>query len=69
MVVVETPRRTAEVTPAYGMREVGGWGIRGWRAWCGTCGFLSRLYLNVRGAQKCAKTHRCDTTSRTRRNP
>lgn len=52
--------RTAEVTPAYGMRAVGGWGVRGWRVFCPRCGFLSRLYdRSIRSAQDNAYRHRC----------
>lgn len=52
-------KQTAKVVKNYGMRPVGGFGVRGFRAHCERCGFLSRLYENVRGAQGCAKTHRC----------
>lgn len=49
----------ASVVPNHGMRDVGGFGIRGWRAHCPSCGFLSRLYTNIRGAQRRASDHRC----------
>lgn len=48
----------AELTPAYGMREVGGWGIRGWRVFCPGCGFLSDLYTNHFNGRAAAETHR-----------
>lgn len=51
---------TAEVCANYGMRQVGGWGIRGWRVWCGRCDFLSQLYTHIRSAQSVAHKHRCD---------
>lgn len=56
------PERTADVTPAYGMRPVGGWGLRGWRAHCPACGFLSRLYTHIRNAEYGARTHRCEAS-------
>lgn len=51
---------TAEVCANYGMREVGGFGIRGWRVFCPACGFLGRLYIHIRSAQNIAHRHRCN---------
>jgi hypothetical protein len=51
--------RTAKITPAYGMRAVGGFGIRGWRAHCSACGFLSHLITSYRGCEYAARRHRC----------
>lgn len=48
----------AEQTPAYGMRPVGGFGIRGWRVYCGHCDFLSRLYTNHRSCEDAVHRHR-----------
>lgn len=53
------PETTARTVPSYGLRAVGGFGVRGWRAHCGHCGFLSRLYTNIRGAQHATQRHRC----------
>lgn len=50
---------TAQVTPTYGMRSVGGFGVAGWRAFCPGCGYLSAKYLNVRGCQSAVAAHRC----------
>lgn len=44
----------------YGMRKVGGFGIRGWRAHCPDCGFLSKLHDSFWKARHSASTHRCD---------
>lgn len=52
------------MTPAYGMREVGGWGIRGWRCHCPACGHLGKLRLDVRTVQHDAATHACVTRLR-----
>lgn len=51
---------SAKTVANYGMRPVGGFGIRGWRAHCPDCGFLSRLYTNIRGAQSRAANHVCE---------
>jgi hypothetical protein len=51
--------RTAKITPAYGMRPVGGFGIRGWRVHCPVCGHLSRLHTGYRGCEHAARHHRC----------
>lgn len=51
---------SAKTLPNYGMRPVGGFGIRGWRAHCDQCGYLSRLYTNIRGAQSRAASHVCE---------
>lgn len=50
--------RTAKITPAYGMRDVGGFGIRGWRAHCPACGYLGRL-TSYRNCEYAARKHRC----------
>lgn len=50
---------TAKVTPAYGMRPVGGFGIRGFRVYCEVCGHLGETLENVRRAQRHARVHRC----------
>lgn len=52
-------KRTAHHHSVYGMREVGGFGVRGFVAHCPECGFLSRVYDNCRGAEACAGAHRC----------
>lgn len=52
-------KTTAETCANYGMRNVGGFGIRGWRTFCPACGFLSRLYENIKGAQWKTENHRC----------
>lgn len=54
--------RTAEVTPVYGMREVGGFGIRGWRVFCPECGHLHParvVHRNVKTSKQQASDHRC----------
>lgn len=48
----------AQVTPAYGMRAVSGWGVRGYRAHCPRCGLLSRVYGNYNGALGAVRRHR-----------
>ena len=56
---VSAPERTATLVRSYGMRPVGGFGVRGFRAHCEACGYLSRLYDNIRGASRRAHDHRC----------
>lgn len=51
--------RTAKAVAVYGMRPVGGFGVRGFRAHCGECGYLSRLYDNVMGCERRSQRHRC----------
>lgn len=54
-----TKTKTAvHVTPAYGVRPVGGYGIRGYRAHCETCGYLGTV-TGYNGARKQRQTHRC----------
>lgn len=45
-----------EIVPAYGMRPVGGFGIRGHRVHC-ECGYLSAV-VSYRWAASLANTHR-----------
>ena len=49
----------AEVTPAYGMREQGGYGIRGWRVHCGTCSYLSGVFTSIYRARREKAKHKC----------
>ena len=55
---------TAKVVPAYGMRDVGGWGIRGFRVHCPECSHLSDVHLNVNGAKSAALHHDCGPSTR-----
>jgi hypothetical protein len=55
----QTSQRTAEITPIYGMRPIGGFGLRGWRVFCPTCGYLSKDYTNYRGVEDATRRHRC----------
>jgi hypothetical protein len=48
----------AKVTPAYGMREPGGFGVRGWRVHCPACGHLGTLRRHYGSVQKDARKHR-----------
>lgn len=57
-VLEQTRCARAEQTPVYGMRPVGGFGVRGWRVWCPGCGFLSHLYTSHRGCQDALYRHR-----------
>lgn len=50
---------SAQTVPNYGMRPVGGFGIRGFRAHCRDCGYLSKFYLNYGGARSNAVAHKC----------
>lgn len=54
-----TPRSIngAEVTPVYGVRKVGGFGVRGWRVYCGRCDYLSRTYPNNRTCIEAQRNH------------
>lgn len=52
----------AKIVPNYGMRPVGGFGIRGVQGSLWRLRLLSRLYLNVRGAQYRRDIHRCPTS-------
>lgn len=49
----------ANITPAYGMRPVGGFGIRGWRAHCAHCGHLGRVRTNYGTCARDVNQHRC----------
>lgn len=57
----------AEVVPAYGFRSVGGYGIRGWRVFCPTCGHLSDLYENRLGVNGALHAHRAGRLTTPRR--
>ena len=50
----------AKVTPAYGMRDVGGFGIRGWRVHCANCCYLSHVYVDNRYALTARNAHQCE---------
>lgn len=46
--------------PAYGMREQGGFGIRGFRMHCPSCGTLGPVKPNKMTVEKDAVRHRCE---------
>jgi hypothetical protein len=58
-VTARLPTTTADVVPAYGMREAGGFGLRGWRVHCPHCGYLSRVYEHRRTISEVQRAHRC----------
>lgn len=50
---------SAQIVKAYGMRAKGGYGIRGFRAHCDQCGYLTKVYENFWGARRQAAFHVC----------
>lgn len=50
---------TVHVTPAYGIRPTGTYGIRGYRAHCEACGYLGNV-VSYSGAASQRQLHVCE---------